>query len=72
MRAMVLASPGTPLEWMELFDRSPGPDETIAVAAIFSREAPLDAVQSPATDARENAYLMPDLRMSPAFGLWQC
>jgi hypothetical protein len=27
MRAMVLAAPRTPLEWMELPDRSPGPDE---------------------------------------------
>jgi alcohol dehydrogenase, propanol-preferring len=27
MRAMVLTSPRTPLEWMEQPDRSPGPDE---------------------------------------------
>lgn len=27
MRAMVLMSPRTPLQWMELPDRSPGPDE---------------------------------------------
>lgn len=27
MRAMVLTSPGTPLEWLELADRSPAPDE---------------------------------------------
>lgn len=48
MRAMVLTSPRTPLEWVELPDRSPGPDEIrvkVSACGVFLARAHLRSVQ---------------------------